>query len=444
MINKKVWKITAVALLATLCMQSYAQEKKETLVMSLEQCLDYAKEHSITLKRAQLQVENYSIDESTAKGVFLPSVSASIGQNLNNTPFTTIDGATINSYSGSYGIDLSMPLYTGGENRLNVKQSKISTEIATLGVSELVNTLESSVTQIFVEILYVMEQIKVVESSLELSQTNIERGKKLLEVGSINETDYAQLETAEATEQYNLVVAQTTLNNKYLILKQLLEISEDVTLEANASGIAQGELVALIPSIKEVYADALEIRPEIKASQLSIESAELDERIAKSGYLPTVSLTAGIGVGHYSSSDYTFTEQLKNNYNNSIGVNVSIPIFSKWQTRNSVAKSRNAVQSATLDMTESSKDLYQTIESLHNNAVSAYAIYLVSESKLKALEKSLELVTQQYELGMKDIIELLTEQDNYRQSSQEYLESKYTLILNKALLEYYQTGVIKI
>lgn len=444
MTNRKVWKMTAVALLASLSIQSYAQEAKETLVMNLTQCLDYAKEHSITLQRAQLDVDNYTIDESTAKGAFLPSVSASIGQSLNNTPFTTIDGATINSYSGSYGVDLSMTLYSGGENRLNLKQSKLTTEIANLSVSELVNTMETSITQVFVEIIYVMEQIDVVKNSLELSEKNIERGKVLLQVGSINEADFAQLETAKATEQYNLVVAQTTLSNKLLTLKQLLEISEDITLEVNASGIAEKELDALIPPVQGVYENALESRPEIKASNLSIESAELNEQIAKSGYLPTVSLSAGIGVGHYSSSDYTFTEQLKNNYNNSIGINVSIPIFSKWQTRNSVAKSRNAVQSATLSLTENSKTLYQTIESLHNNATSAYAIYMVSESKLKALEKSLELVTQQYDLGMKNIIELLTEQDSYRQSSQEYLESKYTLILNKALLEYYQTGVIKI
>lgn len=438
----KAWRIGAVVLLSALSLQSYAQQSSGSMVMSLEECLAYAKEHSITLKQAELNVKGNEIGETNAKNAFLPSVSGSISQSLSSNPFSSID--TSGSYGGSYGVNLSMPIYSGGENRLNVEQSKVSTTMSTLAVAELESTLEMNITKIYVEILYAIEQIKVAENSIALSQKNIELGKVKLEVGSINETDYAQFETALASSQYSLVLAQTSLNSKYIELKHMLEISDQVTLQVDPSDLSEGSIMQAVPSLDDVYAVALETRPEISSSILNIESAELDEKIAKSGYLPTVSLSAGIGTSHSNGSDYTFSEQIKNSFSNSIGVSVSIPIFNKFYTKNSVILAQYDVQSAELSLTEEQKSLYQTIESLHTNATNAQAMYVVSESRLKALEKSLALVTQQYEVGMKNIIELLTEQDDYSQASQEFLESKYTLILNKALLEYYKTGIIKI
>lgn len=442
MTKTKAWKALAILSLCAISLHSNAQQNNQ-MVMNLEQCLEYAKENSISLKQARIDVDDYIIDESTAKGQFLPSVSASIGQSVSNSPFGSADPKT--SYNGSYGLDLSMSLYKGGQNTMNLQKSKLSTQIAVLGVAELESSIEISITQIYVEILYAMEQIVVAENSLALSQKTLERGEAQLEVGSINEADLAQLETAVATEQYNLVLAQTSLSNNYLQLRQLLEISNDVDFSVDAAEeLSSGAIMLAIPSINEVYTKALETRPEIAAANINIASAELDEKIAKAGYLPTVSLSAGVGLSHSSNSSYTFSDQIKNSYNNSAGISVSIPIFSKYQNRNAVAQSQNAIKYANLTLADNAKDLYQTIEGLHTNAVNANAMYLVSASKLKALEKSLELVTQQYEVGMKNIIDLLTEQDDYRQSSQEYLESKYVLLLNKALLEYYRTGIIKI
>lgn len=443
MIKGKVCRAVAVTILSTSAFSVVAQDGGGAMVMSLEQCLSYARENSIALQQAQLEVADYMIDESSAKSTFLPSVSGSVGQSVNNTPFSDSDPNT--EYTGSYGVDMSMTLYSGGENSLTLKKSKVSTQIALLGVSEQESVLDISITQLYVEILYAMEQITVCESSIALAQKNIERGRALLEVGSLNEADFAQLISAEATERYNLVVAQTSLSNSYVQLKHLLEISDNTTLVVTPVELSDSEMmVGTIPSVETVYATAMEIRPEIQSSALSVESALIGERIARSGYLPTLSLSAGIGVSHVSGSDYTFSDQIKSNYSNSVGLSLSVPIFSKFQNKNAVAKSKNATKSATLTYTQSSKTLYQTIETLHNNAANAYAMYQVSEAKLAALDRSLELVTEQYELGLKNIIELLTEQDDYRQSSQEYLESKYVMMLNRALLDYYQTGIIKL
>ncbi len=442
MIKMKAWRIWAAVALTATALQSNAQVEGGSMVMNLEQCLDYAKEHSITLKQAQLDVADATIDESSAKGAFLPSLSASVSQGFTNSPF--VDNDKTNNYNGSYGVDLKMTLFNGGENATNLQKSRVSTEIAKLGVAQQEDILEINITQLYIEILYSIEQIGVAEKSIELREKSLERGGAMREVGSINEADYALLESALASEQYNLVVAQTALSNRYVQLKQLLEIANESTLKVSATELSQNSIANMIPSINEVYAAAMDIRPEIASSSLSIESALLNERIARSGYLPTINLSAGMGVNHLTGSNYTFNYQLKNNYSNSIGLNIEIPIFSRFQNRNSVLQSKNATEWANLNYTDKTKELYQTIESLHNNAINAQSMYMVSESKLAALDKSLSLVTEQYNVGAKNIIELLTEQDSHRVASQEFLESKYTLMLNKALLKYYQTGIIKL
>ncbi|MFI3278341.1 MAG: TolC family protein [Rikenellaceae bacterium] len=432
------------SLLLTLCVGTgMAQEgSTKTIAMTLEQCLKFAKENSITLKQYALSIDDSIADELAAKGVFLPTVAASVGQYLSASPLSTESSKSY--YSGSYGVDLSMPIYNAGKNKASYEQSKLSIEMAELSLEEQQNALEVSVTEVFVQMLYAMEQIEVAKNSLILTQKSLERGKAYLEVGSINKSDFAQLQSANADSEYDLILAQTTLSTLQVSLKQLLEISQDVTLSVIAPQTDNASIMNPLSSVQEVYKSALTIRPEIGFTKLLISSAKYDEEIAKAGYMPTVSLTAGVGVSHISSSSYTFSGQLRNNFDTSVGVSVSVPIFSNYKNKSATIKAQNAVTSANLSHTDSEKVLYQTIETLYNNAYNAQAKYSVADYKLQASETSLKLTTEQYNLGMKNIIELLTEQDNYRESAQEYITNKYQFILNRALLEFYKTDQIKL
>ncbi len=439
-INLKILPLAAAALLS---FETRAQSvEKEVIPMTLEECLEFAKSNSITLQQSIIGIDNRIADEISAEGAFLPNLSASVSQNLSANPLSQSSATT--NYNGSYGIDLSLNLYNGGRNLATLEQSRVQSDIATLSMEEMENSIEVSVTEVFVEILYAIEQIEVTKKSLELSQTSYQRGVTLYEVGSINQADLAQLESAVATDNYNIVAAESTLSNLYVQLKHLLEISQDVELVAIAPELYTESLLAEIPTVDEVYNIALDQRPEIQSSTLEVESAELGETIAKSAYLPSLALTAGVGVNHNSVTNFTFSDQLRDNFNTSVGLRLSVPILNNNNTKSAVMKSENTTRLAELSLTETQKDLYQRIETLHNNATNAQAQFTVAEAKQKAVEKSLELTTKQYDLGMKNIIELLTEQDNFRTSAQEYLEGKYRLVLNRALLEYYQTDIIKL
>lgn len=427
-------------LFALFAVPNYAQESTETIAMTFEECLQYAKENSITLKQAQLSVDNSLANEQSARGSFLPNINASVGQSINATPISTTDSKF--SYSGSYGIDLSLTLYNGGKNRAALKQSKVETEMAEKSLAQQENSIEMAVAEVFIQMLYAMEQIDVAKKSLEISERSLEQGKAFLEVGSINLSEYAQLVSSKASSEYSVILAETTLSNLQVSLKQLLEISQDVRIEAITPTFADNLTTTPLSTVQDVYESALKLRPEIAYYELAITSAEYDLKSAKSSYCPTLSFSAGTGLNHSSSSSYTFTDQMRNNFTTSAGLNLSIPIFNGYQTKASVTRAQNVVNSTSLSLVDAQKDLYQTIETLRNNAANAQAQYMVSEYKLEAVEESLKLVTEQYNVGMKNIIELLSEQDSYLESAQEYLTNKYQFILNKALLEYYKTDLI--
>ncbi|MFI3292043.1 MAG: TolC family protein [Rikenellaceae bacterium] len=418
---------------------SYAQSG----AMTLEECLDYAKLNSITLQQSKLDVDSSEASELVAKSGFLPTISGSVSQSLSSNPLSDYSDPK-SSYSGSYGVDLSMTLYNGGKIRNTFKQSAINTQMSNLEYDEFENSLDVAVTEVYVEILYAMEQITVAEKTIELNVKNEERGASFLEVGSINKVDFAQLQSATASSRYDLVVARTQLSNLYVRLRHLLELTNGESIEVVEPNLSNQALAIGIPTVEDVYAEALESRPEIESSKLYIEYADYNTKIAKAGYLPTLSLSEGTGISHNSSSSYTFSNQLRENFSTSVGLNLSVPIFSQFKNRSNVRIAQNNATKAELSLTQAQKDLYQTIETLHNNASTAQAKYVMSEYLLDATAKSMELTTEQYNLGSKNIIELLTEQDNYNQTYQDYLTNKYQLVLNKALLNFYKTNIIKL
>ncbi len=443
MVNLKLVRVAAALLLSSLAIEGSAQNITSSVTMNLDECLEYAKEKSITLQMAQLGVDDSEWEQLISKGAFLPVVSGSVSQSLGSNPFSETSSLK-GIYSGSYGVDLSMTLYSGGSNRAQLQKSLIDGDIASLEVDELSSSLEMAITELYVEILYAVEQIEVAKGNLELSVRNQERGEAFLEQGSINKADYAQLESATASSRYDIVEAETQLSSLYVALRHLLEIPYDVAFAIDQTPLSDEALMAPIPLVVDVYQVALDSRPEIESSKLYIETAELDYTIAKAGYLPTLSLSAGAGVNHNSFSTFDFSSQLRENFALSAGLNLSIPIFSAYKNKSSVAIAQNSIKRASLSLSEAEKELYQTIETLRNNASNAQAMYAVSEYLLASNLTSLELTTEQYEVGLKSIIELLTEQDNYNQTQQEYLMNKYKLILNKALLNYYKTNIINL
>ncbi|BEG63637.1 TolC family protein [Coprobacter fastidiosus] len=424
-----------------------AQEKPQE--WTLKNCIDYALTQNIQLKKSKIALESSQVDSKSARAKLFPSLSFGSTQQYINTPFpegnsldnyvvTGSKGSSKNSYTGNYSLRSSMTLYNGGKLRNNIKSSKLQEQVQQYSVEEEIDNIETSITESFLQILYAQESVKINEETVALSKLQCERGKALLEAGSISQSDYAQLESQYSSDKYQLVLSQTTLESNIQTLKQLLEMDMTETLSISTPILEAHDVLTPLPGKEEVYQSALNFIPSIQSGKLGIDIAKLEHKNAKAGYYPTLDLSASVGTGHISGSDSNFGQQMKNKLNESIGLTLSIPIFSNRENKSAVEKAKLQISEAELEYLNAQKELQKTIEDIYLDATSSQAQYAAAIEQVKASKTSYNLAQEQFNLGMKNTVELLTEKNNFLSAQQEMLQAKYMAILNAQLLRFYQ------
>ena len=430
-----------------------AQEKTQT--WSLEDCLQYAYEQNIELKQSRLSLESSQIDTKNAKAKFFPNLSAGVSYQYTNTPFQETTGNNLDNYiitgnsgsdknqlSGSYNLRSSLTLFNGGKLLNQVKSSKIAEEMQNASLEETFDNIESAIVTGYLQILYAQESVRINENTVEVSKAQCERGEKLKNAGSLSESDYAQLVSQYSNDKYQLVVSQNTLAQNILTLKQLLELGIDETIEIETPELDATDVLTPIASLNEIYQTALLCLPSIKYSELNIAAAKLDIKSAQSGYYPSLSLSAGVSTGHLSTSDGKTGSQMKNKLSESIGLSLSIPIYSNRDTRSAVSKARIAATTAELELESTKKTLLSDIENLYLDVKAAQEQYVSAQEQVKASQASYDLIQEKFNRGMANTLELLTEKNNLLSAEQQVLQAKYMAILNRLLLNIYQNKPI--
>jgi len=416
---------------------------------TLQECIDYAMQNNITLQKARLAQQSAAEDMKGAKGALLPTVSASANQSFGYRPWqdagtTTVTNGTVNTkvdktyLNGSYGLNAQWTVWNGNKNINNVKLSNLSEQKAELQVQETANSIQERIAQLYVQILYLDENIKVSKASLETSRKNEERGKEMVEVGKMSKADLAQLTAQRATDEYNIVDAQAQLSNYKLQLKQLLELTGDDSFDVAIPAMTDEQALGEIPSLQNVFEQALMTRPEIESSKLQIQSSDLSVKIAKAGWLPSLNLTGGLSTSTNSLSANGWSEQMKTNFNTSAGLTLSIPIFDGRSTKTAVNKAKIQQQQALLDLQDQQKTLYQTIEGYWLDANTNQQRFRAAQATVDSEQQSYDLLAEKFSLGLTNIIELMNGKDKLLTAQQNRLQSKYQTILNQQLLKFYQ------
>ena len=430
---------------------SYAQEKKQ---WTLKECIDYALQNNISLKKTNIQKKSSHEDLLQSQAALLPSLSASTSHSVAYTPWpetgrsTVANGYAVSSvdkvyYNGSYGVNGNWTVWNGGRNTNTVKLNKLTEEQAELDSAEIANQLQEQIAQLYVQILYSEEAIKVNEQTAETTRKNEERGKTMVEVGKMSKADLAQLTAQRAQAEYNIVEAQSNLKNFKRQLKQILQITDNQEFDVAIPATTDEMALQLIPSLNEVYTSALAIRPEIRNVMLGIESSDLSIKIAKAGKLPQIGLNAGFSTNTTSMSDNAWGTQLKSNVNLGAGVSISIPLYDQRQTKSQVNKALLQKENYMLDLKDKQTTLYSTIENYWLQAVNNQDKFKAAKISTESQQTSFELLSEQFRLGLKNIIELMTGADNLRAAQQNELQSKYLAILNIEMLKFYRDGYIK-
>lgn len=421
---------------------------------SLKDCIDYALANNIQLQKAKVQQLSALEDIKQSQSALLPSLSLSTSQNVSYNPWPEQGSAMIAGnkvqadvkkvyYNGSYSLSGNWTVWNGGQNTNTVKLNKLAAEQARLDSAVTANNVLEQIAQLYVQILYSDEAISVTKESLKTSQANEERGKTMVSVGKMSKADLAQLTAQRANDEYSIVEAESNLRNYKRQLKQLLQIADndefDVAIPSTTDEMALKE----VPAMNDVYTAALAQRPEIQNAKLGIESSDLSVKIAKAGKMPTVSLNAGLSTSTTSMSQNGWGNQMKNNFTVGGGVSVSIPLFDNRKTKTAVNKAMLQKENYMLDLQDKQTTLYSTVENYWLQAVTNQNKFKAARVSTESAQASYELLSEQFNLGLKNIVELMTGKTHLLQAQQNELQSKYLAILNLNMLDFYRTGEIK-
>ncbi len=408
---------------------------------TLQECLDYALENNIQLQQSRNDYLSGLEDTEAAKAARLPSLSASTTQGLTNYP--SAEAPDNNSYAGTYGLTAGLTIFEGGRLQTAVKRQQTQNRMDALAVDETANDIRIAIVQAYMQTLYAVESIEVARSTVEVSKAQRDRAAQMLAAGSISKVDFAQLESQLASNEYQVVVAQTTFEDSKLQLKQLLELGIADEIEVVAPDKDVADVMRLLPDKAAIYDKALETMPEIKRGALAVEAAELDVKQAQAGYYPSIALTASVGTGHVSGEAAQTGSQVWNRFNENLGLTISIPIFSNRENRTAVNKARLAVSNSRLSQLDLEKTLLREVESAYLDAVSAQSQYVAAAEKQRYAQQSYELTDEQFRVGMKNTVELITAQNEWTSARQEVLQAKYIALMNLNLLDIYQGNEIQ-
>lgn len=407
---------------------------------TLKDCIDYALEHNISVKTGRLSVLSANEDIKEARAKLFPTLSFSTTHQGGYSPFVDDDGGTEDkgSYSGDYGLNASWTVWDGNANRNTLKQQEIIGLQQELGLEENINDIQEQILQLYIQVLYIAEAVNVNAQIFDISRQNAERGAEMYNVGSLSKADLSQLEAQVATDEYNLVNMQGQLEDYKQQMKYLLRLDYDTDFDIAVPSSTDDQALAIVPSSQEVLADALVKRPEIKKALLDIDCSELGIDIAKAGYKPTVRLTGGIGTSTVTGTNMAWGSQMKGNFNGSIGVTLSVPIFDNRAAKTSVNKAQLELQQSKDEIDDAKSNLALTIQGYWINATTNQQRFRSAVVSVNSAQDSYDLLSEQFRLGLKNIVELTNAKTTFLNAQQSRLESKYMAILYLQMLNFYR------
>lgn len=443
--------LSRVLLTVTLTSMTCFSQAKE---WTLEECIRYALQNNITLQKNRLTQKSAMEDVLQSKSALFPSLDASTTQSVSYRPWQESGAATVTngyvqssvdkvSYGGTYGITANWTVWNGNRNHNQVKLNNNLVKQAEANAEITATTIQEQIAQLYVQILYSQDAIKVNKQSLETSVKNEERGKEMMNVGKMSKADLAQLTAQRAQDEYNIVASQSTLEDYKRQLKQLLQITDSEPFDVVTPTTTDDMALQEIPTVNSVYTSALDSRPEMKYAQLVLEGSDLSIKLAKAQNLPTIGLTGSVATNTSSLSSTTWGTQLKTNFDMGAGITVNIPIFDNRTKKTALNKALINKQSYMLDLRDKQTTLYSNIENYWLQATSNQNKFKAAQTSVKSETESYELLSEQFRLGLKNIVELMTGKTNLVTAQQNELQSKYLTILNINLLKFYQTGELK-
>ena len=409
---------------------------------SLKQCIDYALEHNLSVQQSSLGVEQREVELNTAQNRRLPSLSGGASENLSFGRGLTADNTYSNSNttSTSFSLGSDIPIFQGFDISNGIKISKLNLEAATAELEKARDDIRVAVAQAYVQILYNQELLKVARQQREHDTQLLEQVKERLNAGKVSSAEVSAQQATLAQSTQSEIQAEGNLNISILELSQLLELPSPEGFSIVTPEVGNVDEVLLMRP-EAIFAQAVEIKPAVESARLGVESAKVSIDRAKGGYLPSMSLSGGLGTNYYTNSkmpSLSFGEQLKNNFSQYIGVNLSIPIFQRFSVRNQVRNAEINYRGQQLNLENVKKSLYKEIQQAYYNAVNSQARYTGSRQSAESAREHYELTEEKYKVGKAGIADYNDARNSWLRAESEHIQARYQCLYQTKLLDFYK------
>ena len=428
--------------LFVLCAATMSQSILAQQSWTLRQCADYAIEHNISIKQQDNQCKQRELQLSTAKNSRLPDLSASASESFSFGRGLTLDNTYTNrsTTSTSFSLGTTVPLFTGFQIPNQIKLNQLNLEAATKDLEKAKNDIRMQVAQAYVQILYNMEIADVAHRQIAIDSAQVARLEAFVQNGKASHAELSQQQSTLAQARLTATQADNNLQLAILALTQLLELpSPEGFSIVRPATTPTASAVGLSPDA--IYMEALTLKPEVQAEQLRLTASERNIDIAKAGNYPTLNLSAGLQSNYYKTNGMqaeSFASQMKNNFSQYIGLNLNVPIFNRFQTRNSIRSARIDRENQLLQVENVKKALYKEIQQVYYNAVAADSKFHSSEAAAQSSKDAFALMQAKYENGKANITEFNEAKNNYLKAESDLVQSRYENLYQITLLNFYR------
>lgn len=424
---------------------SLAASAQQSGGWTLRQCIDYALENNITVKQQDVTRRQNEVQLSTAKNSRLPDLNASASQNWSFGRGLTSENTYSNRNTSSTSLSLgtTVPLFTGFRIPRTIELNKLNLEAATADLGKARDDISVQVAQAYVQILYNIELRDVAQRQIDIDSMQVERLREMYRTGKASGVEVAQQEATLAQSRLTLTQADNDYRISLLTLAQLLELPspEGFTIVRPDIATLTVDEAATLPLPDEIFQEAIAFKPEVKAETLRLKGTEMSIKIAQSALWPTLSLSAGLGSNYYKTNGFdteSFGRQMRNNFSQYIGLSLNIPIFNRFETRNSIRSARLDRESQQLRLDDVKKTLYKEIQQAYYNAVAARAQYASSTEATASNKAAFDLMSAKYEYGKANITEFNESKNNWLKAESDLARAKYEYMYDTSLLDFYR------
>jgi outer membrane protein len=413
-------------------------------IWNLQNCLDYAKKYNIQINTLRLSEKSAEQEWLLSKAARLPNLTGSVDHTYTHgKEFNSAIGGfqSTSNLTGSYGVNSAVTIFAGGTVMNDIRQKNLEIQSANLNILETENDITLQITMAYLNILLAKENIVYVKDLVTTTQAQVDQGQKQYDAGSIARNALIELQAQLANDKYTLVTAQNAERQNKLNLKIVLQLP----IFADFDIVKPDTVIPTeaVPTLDTVVSTAMATRPEIKNGALGIEIARYDLLKARAGYLPSLAATGALAT-NYTSDQPDYFRQLDNNFFQQIGLNLSIPIFTRRVVRTSVELAKIEVDQARLNLKSTQTTLSQQIEQAYINVVNAQAQYDAAVEELKATQESYRIAGEQLKVGAVNTVDYLQQKILYTQAFQAYIQAKYNAALSVKIYDFYMGIAVKL